>query len=258
MRNVVIAFANQKGGVAKTTTVAELGELISQQLGKKVLMIDMDPQSSLTQIRGDLPQLTHSGVPNMTQVMLRQASLKEAIVPVKKNLWLAPTTLELSDAELSLVQATLRELVLRDALQTLKEDPDLDFDYILIDCPPSRGLLTVNALSAAEDVVIPVQAEYQALLGRQLVKNTISQVQSQINKNLKIYGYVVTMTQHTLQSNEAYEVLKEDPIPILADIPRSVKVADASVSQISTYEMDKTNASGLAYLELAKKVVKEV
>ncbi|WP_225350858.1 ParA family protein [Lacticaseibacillus camelliae] len=223
MKTTVIAFANQKGGVAKTTTVAELGDILSQHLGKKVLMVDMDPQSSLTQIRGDLPQLTRSAVPNMTQVMLRKASIREAIVPIKENLWLAPTTLELSDAELSLVQMTLRELVLRDALKTLMEDPDFHFDYILIDCPPSRGLLTVNALSAADEVVIPVQAEYQALLGRQLVKNTISQVQSQINKNLKIYGYVVTMTQHTLQSNEAYQVLEDDSIQILQTFPGRLK-----------------------------------
>lgn len=134
MKTTVIAFANQKGGVAKTTTVAELGDILSQHLGKKVLMVDMDPQSSLTQIRGDLPQLTRSAVPNMTQVMLRKASIREAIVPIKENLWLAPTTLELSDAELSLVQMTLRELVLRDALKTLMEDPDFHFDYILIDC----------------------------------------------------------------------------------------------------------------------------
>ena len=258
MENTVIAFANQKGGVAKTTTVAELGELLSREFGKKVLMIDMDPQSSLTAIKSDLVEITQSKEPTMTNVMLREAPIKDTIIPLKKNLWIAPATLQLSDAELSLVQATLRELVLRDALQALADDPDLKFDYILIDCPPSRGLLTVNALSAADYVVIPVQAEFQALLGRQLVKNTIHQVQSAINKNLKVYGYIVTMTQHTLQSGEAYQVLEDDPVSILAEVPRSVKVADAGLNKKSTYEYDHKNAAGLAYLALAEKITKEI
>ncbi|WP_054680639.1 ParA family protein [Lacticaseibacillus sharpeae] len=258
MTNKIIAFANQKGGVAKTTTVAELGELLSQQFGKKVLMIDMDPQSSLTAIRTDQIKLSQSGAPTMTNVMLRQSAIEDTFIALKPNLWLAPATLTLSDAELSLVQATLRELVLKNALEKLKRNPVYTFDYILVDCPPSRGLLTVNALSASDLVVIPVQAEYQALLGRQLVKKTISEVQAAINDQLQIYGYVMTMASRTNISKEASEILENDSIPVLGTIPRSTRVTEAGVNKVSTYEFEKENPAGVAYRRLAEKLIKEV
>ena len=250
MNTPIIAIANQKGGVAKTTTVSELGELLSQQFGKKVLMIDLDPQASLTSIKADMNDIITNQRPTIADVMLKQKGIDEVIIPIKQNLFLAPATLILSDVELNIITATLRELILQSALESMRGS----FDYVLIDCPPSRGLLTVNALSASDYILIPIQAEYQALLGLQLLKNTVANVVEQINKNLKVWGYVVTMTSRTNQSTDTIDLIRNDHYPILSTVPRSTKVADAGVANVSTYEFDKNNPAGIAYYELAKKL----
>jgi chromosome partitioning protein len=154
----------------------------------------------------------------------------------------------LSDAELNLVNTTLRELVLSRNLKGLKEK----YDYILIDCPPSRGLLTVNALSASDFVIIPVQAEYQSLLGMQLLKKTIKDVQLQIEPELKPLGYVVTMVTPTNHAKDTIDQIKRDKFDILMEVPRSVDVADASIANVSTFEYRKNNKAGQAYYELSK------
>lgn len=248
---LTIAIANQKGGVAKTTTVSELGELLSQQYHKKVLMIDIDPQASLTSIKGDMNDIIINNRKTMSNVMLRQSSIDEIVIPIKTNLYLAPATLVLSDVELNIINATLRELILKAALNSMLGS----YDFVLIDCPPSRGLLTVNALSASDYVLIPIQAEYQALLGLQLLKNTVANVQSQINKELKVWGYVVTMTTRTNQSSDTLNEIKKDHYPILSTIPRSTKVSDAGVANMSTHEFDTNNPAGLAYLKLSEKLI---
>ncbi|WP_252192265.1 ParA family protein [Secundilactobacillus kimchicus] len=254
----IISFANQKGGVGKTTTVHEVGELLAGKFDKRVLLIDNDPQGSLTQIKADIHQIIDSHAPTMTEVYLGAATLKDIIIPVKDsdgkvkpNLDLAPTTLTLSDAELNLVNATLRELILEKALAPVKDS----YDYILIDCPPSRGLLTVNALASSDYVIVPVQAEYQALLGMQLLKNTVKSTQSVINSNLKVAGYVLTMVSRTNHSKEVSEEVKKDIYDVIGSIPRAVDVADAEVANLSVVDYNPDNKAGTAYLELTRKIM---
>ncbi|MBS0978891.1 ParA family protein [Levilactobacillus brevis] len=247
-KTVVISFANQKGGVGKTTTVSEVGENLARKFDKKVLLVDMDPQSSLTTIKSNMHKIIQEDMKTISNVMMKQANLEDIIINIKKNLDIAPATLLLSDVELNLVNATMREIILQKAINKIKGD----YDYILIDCPPSRGLLTVNALSASDYVMIPVQAEYQALLGMQLLKNTIKNVQREINSELKVGGYIITMTSHTNHSNETTESIKNDKFNTIVEIPRSIDVADAGVSNISTNEYNANNKAGLEYLRLAK------
>lgn len=246
----IISIANQKGGVGKTTTTSEIGELLAKYFDKKVLLIDIDPQASLTSIKYDMHKLVTDRMQNMTDVMLQQTNIEDVIVPIKQNLDLAPTTLELSDAELNLVNTTLRELVLSKNLESVEDK----YDYVLIDCPPSRSLLTVNALAASDYVMIPVQSEYQSLLGMQLLKQTIKNIQQQIKPDLKELGYIITMVTPTNHSKDSIAQIEDDDLDVLEIIPRAVDVADASIANVSTYEYRKNNKAGLAYLDLTKKI----
>lgn len=247
----VISFANQKGGVAKTTTTFELGEVLAKYYDKRVLMIDLDPQASLTIIKYDVEKVAANKEKTVDRVMLEKCGLDDVIVNLKNNLDLAPATLKLSDSELNITNTMSREFILKDALDKVKDN----YDFVLIDCPPARGILTVNALVASDDVIIPVQAEYQALLGVQLLKNTIKQVKHKINKGLNVLGFVITMTTHTNHSNEIIESIYNDELDVIGTIPRSIDVADAAVANVSTYEYRKDNAAGMAYYELAKTLI---
>jgi len=156
---IVISVANQKGGVGKSATVDNLAELFAS-FDLITDIIDIDAQSSITNLKTDLRNIIDENLPEMTQVMLEEETLENITYQIKNNLFISPTTLRLSDAELNLVNATLRELILKKNIESL----ETKFDIILIDCPPSRGLLTVNALSASDYILIPVQSEYQALV----------------------------------------------------------------------------------------------
>jgi len=202
----------------------------------------------LTTIKSNMHKIIQEDMKTISNVMMKQVDLEDIIINIKKNLDIAPATLLLSYVELNLVNATMREIILQKAINKIKGE----YDYILIDCPPSRGLLTVNALSASDYVMIPVQAEYQALLGMQLLKNTIKNVQREINSELKVGGYIITMTSHTNHSNETAESIKNDKFNTIVEIPRSIDVADAGVSNISTNEYNANNKAGLEYLRLAK------
>lgn len=247
----IITIANQKGGVGKTTTTIELAENLAKYFDKRVLMIDLDPQASLTGIRYDARKASQSV--NMTSIMMTRSDMSEGIVNLKKNLDLVPTTIDLSDTEITIVGVISREFILKQAIEEIADN----YDYILIDCPPSRGVLTVNALVASTDVLIPVQAEYQAVVGSQLLKKTIKVIQDGVNDDLNVLGFIATMTTHTNHSNEIIDILGQDDYKIIAEIPRSIDVADATVSNVSTYEYRKSNAAGKAYHELTKLIVGE-
>ncbi|MCF7545970.1 AAA family ATPase [Enterococcus faecium] len=139
-------------------------------------IVDIDAQSSITNLKTDLRNIIDENLPEMTQVMLEEETLENITYQIKNNLFISPTTLRLSDAELNLVNATLRELILKKNIESL----ETKFDIILIDCPPSRGLLTVNALSASDYILIPVQSEYQALVSIELLFSTINKVKIQL------------------------------------------------------------------------------
>ncbi|HBL2256989.1 TPA: AAA family ATPase [Enterococcus faecium] len=251
---IVISVANQKGGVGKSATVDNLAELFAS-FDLITDIVDIDAQSSITNLKTDLRSIIDQDLPEMTQVMLEEESLENITYQIKNNLFISPTTLRLSDAELNLVNATLRELILKKNIENLKTK----FDIILIDCPPSRGLLTVNALSASDYILIPVQSEYQALVSIELLFSTINKVKNSINPNLKELGYVVTMATNTNHSDEIIEEVKADEkAEVISIIDRSIVVSDAGVANMSAYEFDSNNKAGIAYYNLAVTVLKKI
>ena len=244
---IVISVANQKGGVGKSATVDNLAELFAS-FGLATDILDIDAQSSITNLKTDIKSIIDNNLPEMTDVMLETERLENITFKLKENLYISPTTLRLSDAELNLVNATLRELILKKNI----EDLDTKLDIILIDCPPSRGLLTVNALSASDYILIPVQSEYQALVSIELIFSTINNVKRSINPQLKELGYVITMATNTNHSDEIIEEVTADPkADVIGIINRSIAISDAGVANMSAHEYDKTNKSAQQYFDLA-------
>ncbi len=181
-----IAVINQKGGSGKTTTVVNTGAFIAQK-GKRVLLIDLDPQSHTTIHLGfEPPQIKKS----IYDILIKKIPLKEVIVPTyEKDLFLIPASIELASAEIELVNEIGREIILRDAIKKSR----IDFDYVFIDCPPSLGLLTLNALTTANEIFIPIQAEFFALEGLTKLMQTIEIVKQRLNSDTAITGIIITM-----------------------------------------------------------------
>jgi chromosome partitioning protein len=187
----VVAVINQKGGVGKTTSAMNLGAALAEK-GRKVLLVDLDPQGNLT---------SHAGVElgedaaTVYDVLLGEATLREALAPAgEPNIWVAPSTIDLAAAEIELAPRERRDLVLRDALEVLKADGDKGaapkFDDVLIDCPPSLGLLSLNALAAADSVIVPMQAEFFALQGMAKLMEVVDLVRKRLNPRLRFDGVV--------------------------------------------------------------------
>ena len=213
----IVAFANQKGGTGKTTTVINLAGALTE-LGQHVLAVDIDPQGNLTIGFGiDVFSLTST----IYEVMVNGQPLAEIIKPVRENIHVAPTNINLSVADLQLAGEIRREDRLRDALAPVKER----YDFVLIDCPPSLGLLTINALSAADQVLIPMACDYYSMVGVRLLLNTIQRIQSRLNPRLKILG--VLPTRFDSRITHAKEVLNE----AREKLGQHVKVFDAVIRE---------------------------
>ncbi len=246
----VIAIANQKGGVGKTTTTVNLGAALAE-LGYRVLVIDLDPQGNATTGLGiDARNFELS----MYDVIMRDQSLEDCIEPTSvKNLFVAPATIDLAGIEIELVPAFSRELKLKRAINTVIDD----FDFILIDCPPSLGLITVNGLAAAGEVMVPIQCEYYALEGLSQLLRNVNLVSSNLNESLEVTTIVLTMydARTRLSIDVANEVRTHFAGRVCKSvIPRTVRLSEAPSFGQPITVFDPTSRGAVAYRELAKEV----
>ena len=254
----VIAITNQKGGVGKTTTTFNLGVALAKQ-GKKVLIVDVDPQSNLTTYAGwyNEEDLRYTLSDLMEQSMNdEEIKTKESILHHKENIDLIPSSLNLSALENALAYAMSKEYTLRNCLSVVKND----YDYILLDCQPSLGMLTINALASADSVLIPVQSEYFALRGMTDLFKIINKVRRQINPTLKIDGAFITLVdKRTNLSREIAKQISDNYGSILklydTKIPRAVKTAESTSSGGSIFSYDKSGVVAEAYSSLSKEVL---
>lgn len=254
----VMAVVNQKGGTGKTTTTENLSVGLAME-GKKVLVVDTDPQASLTislgyPIPDELP-ITLSNL--MAKIMMEQPiKPDEGILHHPENIDLMPSNIELSGLEVSLVNAMSRETILKQYLDTVKQN----YDFILLDCMPSLGMLTVNALAAADTVLIPVQAQYLPAKGLEQLLQTISKVRRQINPKLKIEGILLTMVDsRTNYAKDISNLIRESYGSKLkvykTNIPRSVRAEEISAEGISIFKHDPKGKVADAYRVLTKEVL---
>ncbi len=245
-----MAIANQKGGVGKTTTAVNLGASLAE-LGYRVLVVDLDPQGNATTGLGINGRNLQSSI---YDVLLADLPMVDCIEPTGvRNLFVAPATIDLAGAEIELVPVFSRELRLRRALESLGDD----FDFVLIDCPPSLGLLTVNGLAAATEVVVPIQCEYYALEGLGQLMRNVQLVQRNLNPRLELSSIILTMydARTKLAEQVAKEVRKHFGAKVCRNIvPRTVRLSEAPSFGQPIIVFDSTSRGALAYRELAKEV----
>ena len=248
----IIAIANQKGGVGKTTTSVNLSACLAY-LGKKVLLVDIDPQGNASSgvgvNKGDVNQCIYD-------VLIDDVSVIETIQETKvENLYIVPATISLAGAEIELVSTISREVRLKKALQEVQSQ----YDYIIIDCPPSLGLLTINSLTASDAIIIPVQCEFYALEGLSQLLSTVRLVQKHLNKNLEIDGVLLTMfdarTNLGIQVIDEVKKYFQDKV-YKTIIPRNVRLSEAPSHGEPIIIYDPKSRGAEVYLELAREVIR--
>ena len=244
----VIVFANQKGGVAKTTTTLNLAVAFKEQ-GFRVLVIDLDPQGNLTMSQGMNPDSIER---SMFDVLVHRLPISEIIHQAEVDV--AVSSIDLAGAELALSSMIGRERALEKSLLEVRDN----YDFIMIDTPPSLGLLTINAFVAATGVIVPVQCEYLSLRGLVQLENTLAMVRENLNPDVKIEGILPTMfDRRTLHSREAVEILEENfgDLVFKTRIRKTVRYAEAPVKGSSVLKYDPSGTAAEAYRELAKEVL---
>ncbi|HLY94743.1 MAG TPA: AAA family ATPase [Gaiellaceae bacterium] len=244
----VIAFANQKGGVAKTTTTLNLGVALAEK-GQRILLVDLDPQGNLTMSQGWNPDEIDR---SMFDVLVHKLPITEIIRNSEVDV--AVSSIDLAGAELALSSMIGRERALEKGIASVRES----YDYILIDTPPSLGLLTINALVAANGVIVPVQCEYLSLRGLVQLENTLSMIRDNLNPHVEIQGILPTMfDKRLLHSREAVDILKENfgDLVLNTKIRKTVRYAEAPVKGQSVLKYDPTGDAANMYRDLAKEVL---
>lgn len=248
----VICVANQKGGVGKTTTTVNLSSALAK-LGKRVLVIDMDPQGNASSGLGIKKHEVEDK--NIYHVLIGESNLQEVVFKTnQENLWIACSNPDLVGAEIELVDMPQREFRLKAAIATVSSL----YDYVLIDCPPSLGLLTLNSLAAANSFLVPLQCEYYALEGLSQLLNTAGLVKKSINPNLNIEGILLTMFDK--RNNLSHQVVEEikthfkDKV-FSVIIPRNVRLSEAPSHGVSIFGYDPRSIGALMYLELGKEII---
>jgi len=244
----VIAFANQKGGVAKTTTTLNLGVAL-RELGHRVLVIDLDPQGNLTMSQGMNPDAIER---SMFDVLVHRIPISDVIHTVEVDI--AVASIDLAGAEMALSALIGRERALEKALVEVRDR----YEYVLIDTPPSLGLLTINAFVAADGVIVPVQCEYLSLRGLVQLENTLAMVRENLNTRVHVQGIVPTMYDgRTLHAREAIEILEEHFGDLVYDtrIRKTIRYAEAPVKGSSILRYDPSGPAAQAYRDLAKEVL---
>ncbi|MDO5737891.1 MAG: AAA family ATPase [Eubacteriales bacterium] len=251
---MVIAICNQKGGVGKTTTAISLAVSLAKE-GQRVLIIDLDPQGNATSGLGfDKSELRATSY----DLLINELPIRDCIVDSgRENLDVLPTNINLAGAELELVSAVSRETILKRSLAPVQKD----YDIILIDCPPSLGLLTINALTVSDSLIIPVQAEYYALEGLSQLLDTVSKVKKILNPDIEILGALITM--YDRRTNLATEVASElrnffQGKCFETTIPRNVRISEAPSHGQAIVEYEPYSRGGVAYKSLAKEILNKL
>lgn len=262
---MVFAFTNQKGGVGKTTTVLNLAAFLARE-GKKILLIDLDPQANLSSGIGYQPDENNDNIdeddlkgkktPSIYDIMINDSTISQSFIATKiDNLHLVPSSLDLAGAEIELVGKISRESILKKALSNTVQE----YDYIFIDCPPSLGILTINALVAAQKIIIPIQSEYFALEGLSQLAKTIEMIKSNLNPHLRVGGVVLTMFDARTNLSKAVEdevrkFFKKKVFDTI--IPRNVKLSEAPSYGKPIVLYDKNASGSIAYMKLSEEFLK--
>lgn len=248
----VIAIANQKGGVGKTTTAVNLSACLGKR-GKKVLLIDIDPQGNTTSGLGVDPKGVEQSI---YDCIINDVPMSEVIIKTEfDNLWICPSNIHLAGAELELVMRENREYVLKNSIKEIKDN----FDFIFIDCPPSLGLITLNSFTATDTVLVPIQCEYYALEGLGQLTNTIKMIKQKLNPEISLEGVLLTMfdARTNLSIQVVDEVKKFFKSQVFATIiPRNVRLSEAPSFGQPVIEYDKNSRGAEVYTELAEEIIK--